>query len=177
MVELNDLGIAAIEVGQHTPFSVGVQSHDEKKRKQPLNHLHSTSCSGFKKHLSLVFFVFTSTYVVWQVNKRLPYVSLLIVVNGRVLTMKSGGLASGYDVKCGSPIYQAERVDASGDYYASAVSADGRNYISSQRGAVVVLDATSDKLNVHARNELKFSVFASSAIVDGVIYLRTDKYL
>jgi len=119
----------------------------------------------------------TSTHVVWQQNKHLPYVSSPVAVNGRVFTMKSGGLASAYDAKSGSPIYQAERVDASGDYYASAVAADGRVYVVSQRGTVVVLDATSDKLNVLARNDLKAPVFASPAIVDGVIYIRTDKHL
>jgi outer membrane protein assembly factor BamB len=119
----------------------------------------------------------TDTHVVWQVNKHLPYVSSPIVANGRVFTMKSGGLASAYDAKSGSPLFQAERVDASGDYYASAVSADGRIYITSQRGTVVVLDAASDTLKVLARNDLKASVFASPAIVDGVIYLRTDKHL
>jgi outer membrane protein assembly factor BamB len=91
--------------------------------------------------------------------------------------MKSGGLASAYEARSGSPIYQGERVDASGDYYASGVAADNRIYVVSQRGTVVVLDATSDKLNVLAKNELKAPVFASPAIVDGVIYLRTDKQL
>ena len=91
--------------------------------------------------------------------------------------MKSGGLASAYEAKSGSPIYQGERVDASGDYYASAVAADNRIYVVSQRGTVVVLDATSDRLNVLARNDLKAPIFASPAIVDGVIYLRTDKHL
>lgn len=121
--------------------------------------------------------VITNTHVVWQQNKHLPYVSSPVAVNGRVFTMKSGGLASAYETKSGSPIYQAERVDASGDYYASAVAADGRVYVISQRGTVVVLDATSDKLNVLARNDLKAPVFASPAIVDGVIYIRTDKHL
>lgn len=119
----------------------------------------------------------TNTHVVWQQNKHLPYVSSPVAVNGRIFTMKSGGLASAYDTKSGSPIYQAERVDASGDYYASAVAADGRVYVISQRGTVVVLDATGDKLNVLARNDLKAPVFASPAIVDGVIYIRTDKKL
>lgn len=119
----------------------------------------------------------TNTHVLWQQNKHLPYVSSPIATNGRVFTMKSGGLASAYDTKSGSPVYQAERVDASGDYYASAVAADGRVYVISQRGTVVVLDATSDKLNVLARNDLKASVFASPAIADGVIYIRTDKHL
>jgi outer membrane protein assembly factor BamB len=119
----------------------------------------------------------TESHVAWQVNKHLPYVSLPIVVNGRVFTMKSGGLASCYDAQSGRPIYQAERVDAPGDYYSSAVTADGRIYVISQRGTVVVLDAASDTLKVLARNELGEPVFSSPAIVDGVIYLRTDKHL
>lgn len=119
----------------------------------------------------------TDTHVVWQQNKHLPYVSSPIAANGRVFTMKSGGLASAYDAKSGSPVYQAERVDASGDYYASAVVADGRVYVVSQRGVVVVLDARSDRLNVLARTDLKAPVFASPAIVDGVVYVRTDKHL
>lgn len=119
----------------------------------------------------------TSTHVVWQNNKQLPYVSSPVVANGRVFTMKNGGLASCYDARSGSPVYQGERVEASGDYYSSAVTADGRVYVTSQRGTVVVLDASSDTLNVLARNDLKEQVFSSPAIVDGVIYLRTDKHL
>ncbi len=119
----------------------------------------------------------TNTHVVWQVNKHLPYVSSPVATNGRIFTMKSGGLASAYEARSGSPIYQGERVDASGDYYASAVAADNRVYVVSQRGTVVVLDAASDNLSVLARNELKAPVFASPAIVDGIIYLRTDKHL
>lgn len=119
----------------------------------------------------------TDTHIVWQQSKHLPYVSSPVVANGRVFTMKSGGLASAYDAKSGSPVYQAERVDASGDYYASAVTVGDHVYVVSQRGTVVVLDATGDKLNVLARNELKEPVFASPAIVDGVIYIRTDRRL
>lgn len=117
----------------------------------------------------------TDTHVLWQQSKHLPYVSSPVVADGRVFTMKSGGLASAYEAQSGSPIYQAERVDASGDYYASGVAADGRVYVASQRGTVVVLDTRADRLAVLARNELKAPVFATPAIVDGVLYLRTDK--
>jgi outer membrane protein assembly factor BamB len=120
----------------------------------------------------------TKTHVVWSQTKQLPYVFTPVVANGRVFTVKGGGLASAYEVKSGSPIYQGERLEgASGEYYASAVTAENRVYVVSQRGVVSVLDATSDKLNVLARNDLKAPVFASPAIVDGVIYLRTDKRL
>jgi outer membrane protein assembly factor BamB len=119
----------------------------------------------------------TSTHVVWQQSKHLPYVSSPVVARGRVFTMKSGGLASAYDAKSGSPIFQAERAGASGDYYASAVAAAERVYVISQRGTVAVLDASSDTLRVLARNDLKAPVFASPAIVDGLILIRTDKKL
>ena len=117
----------------------------------------------------------TESHGVWQQNKHLPYVSSPVVAGGRVFTVKSGGIVSAYDVGSGSPVFQAERVEASGDYYASGVAAAGRVYLVSQRGTVVVLDAASDRLKVLARNEMKEAVFASPAIVDGVIYLRTEK--
>jgi outer membrane protein assembly factor BamB len=119
----------------------------------------------------------TDTHVVWQVNKHLPYIASPVVADGRVFTMKSGGLASAYDARSGSPVFQAERVGASGDYYGSAVTAAGRVYLVSQRGTVVVLDAGADRLEVLSRNDLGEPVFATPAIVDGVIYLRTEKHL
>lgn len=119
----------------------------------------------------------TATHVVWSQTKHLPYVFTPVIANGRIFTVKGGGLTSAYDATSGSPVFQAERLDASGEYYASAVSADGRVYVASQRGVISVLDATSDKLRVLARNDLKAPVFASPAIVDGVIYIRSDKHL
>lgn len=119
----------------------------------------------------------TDTHVIWRQTKQLPYVFSPVIANGRVFTVKGGGLASAYDAKSGSPIFQAERLDASGEYYASAVTADGRVYVTSQRGVISVLDASSDTLKVLAKNDLKAPVFASPAIVDGVIYVRTNKHL
>lgn len=119
----------------------------------------------------------TATHVSWQQTKHLPYVFTPVVANGRVFTVKGGGLASAYDAKSGSPLFQGERLDASGEYYASAVTANDRVYVASQRGVVSVIDAKSDTLKVLARNDLKGPVFASPAIVDGVIYVRTDKEL
>jgi outer membrane protein assembly factor BamB len=119
----------------------------------------------------------TESHVLWQVGRQLPYVSSPLASNGRVFTMKNGGLASCYDVKSGAVVYQGQRVDAPGDYYGSAVAAGGRIYIPSQKGTLLVLDASGDTLNVLSRNELGEQVFASPAILDGVVYLRTEKHL
>ncbi len=118
----------------------------------------------------------TETHVAWKVDKHLPYVSSPLFYDGRVYTIKNGGLASCYDAKTGAQHYQAERMDASGDYYSSAVAADGRIYVASQRGTVVVI-AAGDALKVLARNDLREPIFATPAIIDGRLYLRTEKHL
>lgn len=119
----------------------------------------------------------TDTHVAWQTGKHLPYVSSPLLHKGRVFTMKNGGLFSCYEAATGKPLYQGQRVDAAGDFYSSAAVAAERIYLPSQRGVVLVLDAASDQLQVLARNDLKAPVFASPAILDGVLYLRTDKHL
>ena len=119
----------------------------------------------------------TDTHVIWKVSKHLPYVSSPLCYQGRVFGIKNGGLASCYDLRTGKTFYQAERMDSPGDYYSSAVAADGRVYVASQKGTVVVVDAASDALNVLARNQLGEQIFATPAILDGRIYLRTEKHL
>lgn len=118
----------------------------------------------------------TDTHVPWKVGRHLPYVSSPLCYNGRVFAIKNGGLASCYDLRSGRTFYQAERMDAPGDYYSSAVAADGRIYVASQRGAVVVMDA-GESFRILARNDLHAQIFATPAIVDGVIYVRTDRHL
>ncbi len=89
---------------------------------------------------------------------------------------RTAACASCYDTRSGRQHYQAERLDAPGDYYSSAVAADGRVYVASQKGTVVVL-AAGDAFRVLARNPIGEPVFATPAIVDGRIYLRTDRHL
>src|SRR3989441_11627758 len=83
----------------------------------------------------------TKTHVAWKVTRSLPYVSSPLFYEGKVYTIKNGGLASCYDAKTGKPFYQDERVGAPGDYYSSAVAANGKIYLASQPGLMLVLAA------------------------------------
>ena len=118
----------------------------------------------------------TTTHVAWTSRKHLPYVASPLFYQGRIFTMKNGGLASSYDARTGAIHYQAERVDAPGDYYSSPVAADGRIYATSQRGTVVVLDA-GPAFRVLARNPIGEQVFATPAITEGRLHLRTERTL
>jgi outer membrane protein assembly factor BamB len=121
----------------------------------------------------------TDSNVMWKVTRHLPYVSSPLCYHGRVYAIKNGGLASCYDARTGATIFQAERMDAPGDYYSSPVAADDRVYVASQKGIVTVIDAHSEATQLHvlARNDLGEQIFATPAVLDGRIYLRTEKHL
>lgn len=114
----------------------------------------------------------TKSHVAWRVTRSLPYVSSPLFYEGRLFTMKNGGLASCYDARTGKAFYQDHRVGAGGDYYASAVGAGGLIYITAQDGTVVVM-RSGETPEVLARNALGEEVFATPAIVGGTLYIRT----
>jgi len=70
----------------------------------------------------------------------------------------------------------APRLGAAGAYFASPVAAGGRIYFASGDGVVSVIGA-GDKLEVLARNDLQEPLFATPAIVENVIYIRTPAHL
>jgi outer membrane protein assembly factor BamB len=116
--------------------------------------------------------IVNKTHVAWKSTRSLPYVSSPICHEGRLYTVKNGGLFSCYEAKTGKVIYQDERLDAPGDYYASAVAVGHQIYVASQKGVVTVI-SPDNRLNVLARNDLGEDVFATPAIVNGTIYIRS----
>jgi outer membrane protein assembly factor BamB len=68
------------------------------------------------------------------------------------------------------------RIGAPGGYYASPVAANGRVYVASDAGVVVVFEA-QDTLQVLARNDLGEPILATPAVADGALYVRTTSHL
>ena len=91
--------------------------------------------------------------------------------------MKNGGLVSAYDANDGHPFYQDERINAPGDYYASAVAADGRIYFTSQNGVVTVIAALDGGPTSLAQNKLQEQTMATPALVENTILYRTSTQL
>lgn len=118
----------------------------------------------------------TATHVAWKKTRSLPYVSSPLFYQGRVYTVKNGGMASCYEASSGKALYSDERLGARGDYYASAVASHGKVYLASQEGIVTVLQA-GDTFKILAQNKLPDPIFATPAIVDGEIYARTRNNL
>src|SRR5262249_13174351 len=120
----------------------------------------------------------TSTHVLWNKTKGLPYVCSAIVYQGQFVMVKDGGIVTAYDAKTGHEIYQ-KRAAATGSYYASPVAAGGHIYFTSLNdGTVTVLKAGTDKAETIVQNPpLGERVSASPAIADNTLYIRTANHL
>jgi outer membrane protein assembly factor BamB len=113
--------------------------------------------------------------IAWSDQKGVPGVPSPLYYNGRLYTVKNGGIVFCRVAKTGELVYSGS-LGAPGYYYSSPVAADQKVYIASEEGAVVVLDA-GEKLNVLARNKLDSTILATPALADGQIYVRTEKHL
>jgi outer membrane protein assembly factor BamB len=120
----------------------------------------------------------TTSHVLWQKSKGLPYIASGIAYRGHYLMVKDGGIVTAYNAKTGTEVYQ-ERAVAAGKYYASPVAANGSIYFTSlEDGTITVLKAGSDKPEVLATNpKLGERTAATPAIADNALFVRTDKQL
>jgi outer membrane protein assembly factor BamB len=118
----------------------------------------------------------TTTHLAWKATRSLPYVCSPVYYDGHLYTVKNGGLASCYEAKTGRVIYQDERLNAPGDYYASLIAGGGKVLAISQRGVATVL-GSGDRLEILAQNDLGAEVMATPALVEGILYVRTADQL
>jgi outer membrane protein assembly factor BamB len=109
----------------------------------------------------------------YEVTKAIPLVPTPLVKDGRLFFWTDDGVVTCLKVASGEVVWR-ERVG--GAYYGSPVYVDGRLYCASKTGEVVVL-AAGDKFEVLARVALGEPSFATPAVADGVMYLRTRSQL
>ena len=117
----------------------------------------------------------TASHVLWREKRALPEVPSPLHYQGRIYLVRDGGIASCLEATTGRLLYRG-RLGAEGPYFASPVVGDGKIFAASRNGVVVVL-AAGDDLKVLARNDLGELIAATPALVDGKIYVRTEKHL
>ncbi len=117
----------------------------------------------------------TDSHVLWTQKKQIPYVPSPVYYKGLLFLVKSGGLVSCLDATTGKPLKQ-ERVYSTAGYYASPVAGDGKIYLFSEKGDGSVISASADWEQL-SRAKFGEPIFATPAIADGRIYVRTEKHL
>lgn len=113
----------------------------------------------------------TTTHVRWRHPKLVPFCASPLLINGLFISVKDGGIMQCLDANTGKPSTPL-RLEASGSYYASPVAGDGKIYLIDEQGRLTVVAARSE-LEVLYSADFKEDVFATPAVVDGRIYLRT----
>lgn len=89
--------------------------------------------------------------------------------------VKNGGSLTCVEIKSGEIAYR-KRTKGKGTHYASPLIADGKLYTFAGNGRVSVIKPGTS-FEILAVNEMKDEVYATPAIVEGVIYLRTHSAL
>lgn len=113
--------------------------------------------------------------VVWQYKRGLPYVASPLVYRGHVYLVKDGGIVTVLDAVSGKLMRQS-RARGEGNYYASPVAGDGKVVIASGGGVVTLLKAGAQTEVVYSRDFAE-RIAATPVLVDGHIYVRTEKAL
>ncbi|MEX0587129.1 MAG: PQQ-binding-like beta-propeller repeat protein, partial [Pirellulales bacterium] len=117
----------------------------------------------------------SESLVRWRYDRHVPFCASPVVVNGFVFGVKDGGVLTTLDASSGEPV-KTGRLSGNGNYYASPVVGDGRVFFVDQNGELSVVTASGDWEELQTA-DFGEQVYATPAIVDGRIYLRTAGHL
>lgn len=118
----------------------------------------------------------SKSHVAWQSRRGVPEVPSPLYYRGHLYLVRNGAVLTCLDARTGKEAYPRQRLRPGGIFYASPVAGDGKVYLSSDAGVVIVLKARAH-FEVLAENDLGESIRATPAIADGKIYLRTAGHL
>jgi outer membrane protein assembly factor BamB len=118
----------------------------------------------------------TASAIRWKYQKPVPQVPSTLLYQGALFMVNDSGILISFDPATGDVIKQGRLKGAIDKYFASPVGADGKVYLISQDGTVSVVKAAGD-WEVLSVNQLGDEVFATPAISEGKIYIRTKSML
>jgi len=114
--------------------------------------------------------------VQWKFEKSLPNIPSPMLYKGVLYVLREGGVMTALDPVTGAVLKQGRIEGALETYYSSPVAADGKIYTLSNDCKMGVLQAGRDWATL-AVNDLKDECWASPAIADDRLYVRTNTAL
>ena len=131
---------------------------------------------GAHGDLTLVSGQTKSDAIAWSRTGRGPYMPTPLIYQGLLYVLANHGVFDAYNLKSGEEVYR-QRLDPVGSgFSASPVAADGKIYLSSEDGEMLVVTAGSSFKQV-ATNSMGELMMATPALSDGVMYVRTAQSL
>jgi len=99
-----------------------------------------------------------------------------LVYEGVLYFVRNGGILESLDAETGEVLKRGRLRDAIGGYSASPVAADGKIYLASEDGKITTL-AAGQEWKVLGTSDLEADIFATPALSDGAIFVRTHQTL
>jgi len=115
------------------------------------------------------------SHVAWEIQRGIPETPSLLYYRGKLYLLRDGGVLTCLEASTGKELFR-ERIGAVGQYTASPIVAGDKVIAASVRGIVTVIQV-DDKLKVLARNNFGEKIFATPAVAENKIYLRTTGHL
>jgi outer membrane protein assembly factor BamB len=115
----------------------------------------------------------TATHLVWNTKKGTPMIPSMLLIGKELYFVSDKGLATCVDAVSGKQYWQEKN---SGKFSASPVFADGRIYMTSEKGKTYVIKAGT-KFEILAENDLQDKILASPALSGSVLFMRSESHL
>jgi outer membrane protein assembly factor BamB len=118
----------------------------------------------------------TASAIKWRYQRPVPQVPSTLLYKGVLFMVNDSGILISFDPATGQVLKQGRLKGAIDKYFASPVGADGRVWLVSQDGTVSIVSAKAE-WDILGVNALDDEVFATPAIADGRLYVRTRGHL
>jgi outer membrane protein assembly factor BamB len=118
----------------------------------------------------------TDTAVRWKYQRSVPQLPSPLLSGGVLYMVNDNGIVTLLDPQTGALIKQGRLTGAPGPHFASPVAADGYVFFTTEAGTVVVVRPGEDLTPV-AVNDLGEDTYATPALADGRLYVRTTSAL
>ena len=118
-----------------------------------------------------------SDAIVWSHTRGVPYTASPVLYENKLYVVTDNGMVSAFNATTGEPYYSQTRLPKAYNLKASPIGANGKLYLATEDGDVVVLKM-GEKFEVLATNHLTDQIFiATPAIAAGEIFLRGQNTL
>ena len=118
-----------------------------------------------------------SDAIVWSHTRGVPYTASPVLYDNKLYVVTDSGMVSAFNATTGEPYYHQTRLPKTYNLKASLVGANGKLYLATEDGDVVVLKM-GEKFEVLGTNTLTDQIFiATPVIAGGELYLRGQNTL
>lgn len=118
----------------------------------------------------------TDTAIKWKYTRSIPQLPSPLLYNNVLYMVNESGVVTTLNPETGRVIKQGRITGALGPYFASPIAADNRIFFLNQPGSIAVLPPDGD-LTPLVVNDLKEDCYATPALSDGRIYVRSTEAL